>query len=282
MVFFASQDISNGKEALPVRLVGDDISQFPDDFEYVNGYYIDSYAVPPYHWHPYRKVCCDCTDACADRTKCACQRFTHDNYIAENPSESSSATHGFEYCNLFGVVSSGVFECHDGCSCRKTCMNRVISRRLRFHFEVFHTKERGWGVRTRQDLPPGVYVSNYVGDLMPDNHLSERAEVSGDSYFFLLQTEAAEKLKGPPKKKARKSTAKLPADPLHPFLSYFPLTEQTANPKDRMPYTLDARYRSNFTRFINVSVLGALRDGNCHEPSLPPRSILICLLLGAV
>lgn len=233
---------------------------FPSDFEYITGYYIDSHAVPPYHWHPYRKICCDCKDTCSDRTKCACQQFTHNNYISENPTERSTDIQGFEYGHLYNGVSSGVFECHDGCACRKTCMNKVISRRQRFRLEVFQTKERGWGVRTRQDLPAGVYISNYVGDLLPDDHLNERAEVSGDSYFFILKTEGPIVTSKPPKKRARKSTPKKDneTNPLQPFLAYFPLTVQSANPKDKKPYSLDARYRSNLSRFMNVSTSTAM------------------------
>lgn len=239
---------------MAVRMVGHDITAYPDDFEYITSYHIDNSSIPPYRWQPYRQVCCDCEDDCSDRSKCACQQLTNKKYVAENPSEHSDGMVGYDNGHLYDTVLSGIFECHSGCACRKTCMNRVISKDLRYKFEVFQTKECGWGVRTRQDLPAGVYVSQYMGDLLPDKHLPLRAEVSGDSYFFLLDAETTTEANEPLKKKSRKST---PTEQLHSpetSIPYFPSTNQLHNPNDKKPYTIDGRYRGNFTRFINVSI----------------------------
>lgn len=233
-------------------MVGNDISAYPQDFEYITSYYIDSTAVPPYHWQPYRRVCCDCDDGCSDRSKCACQQFTHQQYIAENPLERSGGMVGYDNGHLYDTVSSGLFECHSGCACRMTCTNRLISRDLQYKFEVFQTNDRGWGVRTRQDLPAGSYVSHYMGDLLPDKDLRLRAEVSGDSYFFLLDTESTADACEPPKKKSRLAAEHVQL--LGPPVSYFPSTNLPHNPNDKKPYSIDGRYRANFTRFINVSI----------------------------
>lgn len=272
------QDISNGLEMLPVRLVGHNIAAYPKDLQYIEGYNIDSFAVPSYFWHPHRKVCCDCDGICSDRTKCACQRLTRQTFEAAYPADVISDPCGYDYGTLGKAVTSGIFECHSDCSCSKVCANRVIQKPLRYKFEVFQTKNCGWGVRTRQDLPSGVYVSHYIGDLLPDDYLAERADISGDSYFFILDSQYAKDEKDqPPAKKPRLSTPKKPQDPLKTQMPYFPVTTKSENPKDKIPYTIDARYRSNFTRFINVSVCATIAPV-VLDASLVSHSVRIYLL----
>lgn len=199
-------------------------------------------------------MCCDCDGICSDRTKCACQRLTRQTFEAAYPADVISDPCGYDYGTLGKAVTSGIFECHSDCSCSKVCANRVIQKPLRYKFEVFQTKNCGWGVRTRQDLPSGVFVSHYIGDLLPDDYLTDRADISGDSYFFILDSQYSKDDKDqPPAKKRRLSTPNRTIDALQPYLSYFPVTTNSENLKDKTPYTVDARYRYNFTRFINVS-----------------------------
>lgn len=245
---------------MPIRVVGRIGDDFPEDFEYIVGYYIDSHTIPPYFWHPYRKMCCDCTDMCADKNNCACQRLARDNLMREYPDRKATSW-GYKNGLLTTPLPTNIYECHAGCKCHKNCVNRVIQYPLRFNIEIFKTRDRGWGVRTLQDLPAGAYISHYTGDLLTESNLLERAEVSGDSYFLVLaaQSDMADAdVKRPPAKKARRSagTGDKPEVVIQQnkaFVPYFPLTINEENPKDKTAYSIDSRYRGNFTRFINVS-----------------------------
>ncbi|KAM6244073.1 histone-lysine N-methyltransferase EHMT1 isoform 3-T3 [Porphyrio hochstetteri] len=76
-----------------------------------------------------------------------------------------------------------IFECNHACSCWRTCRNRVVQNGLRTRLQLFRTQKMGWGVRTMQDIPPGTFVCEYVGELISDAEADVREE---DSYLFDL------------------------------------------------------------------------------------------------
>ncbi|KAM4740813.1 histone-lysine N-methyltransferase SETMAR [Anableps anableps] len=62
--------------------------------------------------------------------------------------------------------SSPVFECNALCSCSDTCSNRVVGRGLQLRLEVCPTKNKGWGVRTAEEIPGRTFVCEYAGEVI--------------------------------------------------------------------------------------------------------------------
>lgn len=57
-----------------------------------------------------------------------------------------------------------LYECGPWCNCdRARCQNRLVQRGVRIRLQVFHTEDRGWGVRCRDDLDRGTFVCIYAG-----------------------------------------------------------------------------------------------------------------------
>ncbi|XP_055116353.1 histone-lysine N-methyltransferase SETMAR isoform X2 [Symphalangus syndactylus] len=79
------------------------------------------------------------------------------------PGTCSCLRHGENYDDnsCFRDLGSGekyaepVFECNVLCRCSDHCRNRVVQKGLQFHFQVFKTHKKGWGLRTLEFIPKG-------------------------------------------------------------------------------------------------------------------------------
>lgn len=77
-----------------------------------------------------------------------------------------------------------LFECNPACSCNAiTCNNRVVQHGLTQRFQLFRTRNKGWGIRTLRLIPRGTYVCEYVGEIISDLEADQRED---DSYLFDL------------------------------------------------------------------------------------------------
>ncbi|XP_057507370.1 probable inactive histone-lysine N-methyltransferase SUVR2 isoform X2 [Actinidia eriantha] len=120
-------------------------------------------------------------------------------------------------------------ECWWKCGCGKQCGNRVVQRGLNCNLQVFMTPEgKGWGLRALQDLPKGVFVCEYVGEILTNAEL----------YEWMSQS---------PNNKERAHLVLLDADWSSGVL------------KDEEALYLDATYFGNVARFINH---------RCFDPNL--------------
>ena len=81
-------------------------------------------------------TCCDCTDDCQDKEKCACWQETISHTVASNPEAKVQKNVGYQHRRLFETVSTGIFECNQRCKCSKTCLNRVAQNPLRVKLQV--------------------------------------------------------------------------------------------------------------------------------------------------
>ncbi len=59
---------------------------------------------------------------------------------------------------------------------------------LNILLQIFHTSEKGWGVRTLYDLPAGTFLSFYTGEILNDEDANRRGleKSMGDVYFTAL------------------------------------------------------------------------------------------------
>ncbi|KAG4906959.1 hypothetical protein JHK84_055481 [Glycine max] len=66
---------------------------------------------------------------------------------------------------------------------RSSCINRVGQHGIQFQLEIFMTKLKGWGVRTRSFIPSGSFVCQYIGEV-GDRRQSGSRLASDDDYLF--------------------------------------------------------------------------------------------------
>jgi histone-lysine N-methyltransferase SETDB1 len=56
--------------------------------------------------------CCDCTDDCRDKSKCACWQLTMNGISFTKLNENEYKMQGYEYRRLKDHIVSGVYECN--------------------------------------------------------------------------------------------------------------------------------------------------------------------------
>lgn len=73
-----------------------------------------------------------------------------------------------------GPDTKDIVECNSRCPCGVHCLNRELQRGLRTPLEVFKTKDRGWGVRTMEQICRGKFVVEYIGEVLTHDEAHER------------------------------------------------------------------------------------------------------------
>ncbi|KAL2337897.1 hypothetical protein Fmac_012343 [Flemingia macrophylla] len=161
-------DISEGKEKFPIRVVTpmDCVQKLPSFNYIVNNIYSERFTQPIPHG-------CDCVDGCVDYERCAC-------YVKNGGRKPYD-------CNkrLASLVESSlIYECGPSCKCTSACTNRVSHHGIQFQLEIFMTKLKGWGVRTRSFIPSRSFVCAYLGEVHSNRQYGSRPDF--DDYILKL------------------------------------------------------------------------------------------------
>ncbi|XP_059285538.1 histone-lysine N-methyltransferase family member SUVH9-like [Lycium ferocissimum] len=161
---YISLDISRRKENLPVFLFNDiDNDRDPACFDYLL-----KTVFPPHVYQHANGSGCECTDGCGNNCFCAMKNGGHLAY------------------DMNGILLRGkpvIFECGPHCSCPSTCRNRVSQKGVRNRFEVFRSRETGWGVRSLDLIVAGSFICEYTGVVLTQ----EQAQIftmNGDSLIY--------------------------------------------------------------------------------------------------
>lgn len=171
-------DISRGREKFELPVYNNvDKAGPPLDFVYVTKHVPGENVVLSNN--PSFISCCTCTDNCRDPNRCECLK----------------SMGGFAY-DKNGILlnnrsSVGVYECNERCSCHvKRCKNRLIGNGPTLRLEVFRcpNPDKGWGVRCTQNIPPGTYIADYIGEVLSEKSAEHRGLVLGDEYLFTLDS----------------------------------------------------------------------------------------------
>ncbi|KAM9859968.1 histone-lysine N-methyltransferase SETMAR [Aulostomus maculatus] len=128
---------------------------------------------------------CSClSETCVTAVSCSCLQ-THGGMYSSNGILLTSSRMD-SYC-------LPIFECNAFCSCSDSCINRVVQRGLRLSLEVYSTSNRGWGVRTLQSIPCGMFVCEYAGEVISLTEARRRqlAQVSTDNNYIIAIREHA-------------------------------------------------------------------------------------------
>ncbi|XP_055997005.1 histone-lysine N-methyltransferase SETDB1-like isoform X3 [Ostrea edulis] len=176
------KDLSYGKENVPISCVNAIDRLYPDYVEYSN-VRIPTKGVK-LNLDQEFLVCCDCTDNCRDKSKCACQQMT-----VESTSVSGGKTNpeaGYQYRRLQEPIVTGIYECNSKCKCDNRCVNRVAQNPLTVRLQVFKTEKRGWGLRCLDDIPTGGFICIYAGQLLTEQGANTDGQQYGDEYLAEL------------------------------------------------------------------------------------------------
>ncbi|XP_075734791.1 histone-lysine N-methyltransferase EHMT1-like isoform X1 [Rhipicephalus microplus] len=167
------RDISKGKERHPIACVnGVDDEPAPSDFLYMTK---NCQTAPvPLDRNIATMQRCKCEDKCTSE-KCACSGIGHRCWYDKN---------GILLPEFDLLDPPMLFECNQACTCWNDCHNRVVQKGITCHLQLFRTQEKGWGVRTLQDIPQGAFVCEYVGEMLSDSEADKR---EADVYLFDLE-----------------------------------------------------------------------------------------------
>lgn len=162
------EDISGGKERLPICAVNEIDDEKPPVFDYtVNMIYPDwCQPIPPKG--------CGCTKGCKDSKNCGC--------VAKNDGELP-----YNYDGAIVFRKPMVYECGPLCKCPPDCYLRVTQRGIKIQLEIFKTESRGWGVRSLESIPSGSFICEYAGELLQENEADRLA--GKDEYLFDIGTD---------------------------------------------------------------------------------------------
>ncbi|WMV20043.1 hypothetical protein MTR67_013428 [Solanum verrucosum] len=213
--FVVDYDVSQGKEKIPIPVVNAIDDERLPSFTYItNIQYPDWYYIS-------RPQGCNCTSGCSDSEQCSC--------ASRNGGEIPFNTRG-------SIVRAQplVYECGPSCKCPPSCKNRVSQHGPRYHLEVFKTKSRGWGLRSRDHVSSGSFICEYVGELLDVKEAESR--IDNDEYLFDVGNYDEEIPKRNP---MRNNNLKVESDSLRR--------------KDEDGFTLDAVRYGNVGRFVNHS-----------------------------
>ncbi|RKP23844.1 hypothetical protein SYNPS1DRAFT_18007, partial [Syncephalis pseudoplumigaleata] len=122
---------------------------------------------------------CKCKGRCstAEDSTCGCLR-------------SSDGKFGYNSAGRLRIdQGSAIYECSRKCGCDRQCTNRVVQRGRTVELQLFKTANRGWGVRTMEDLPAGTYIERYLGEVITNEEAERRGrdyDDAGRTYLFDL------------------------------------------------------------------------------------------------
>ncbi|XP_033732382.1 uncharacterized protein LOC117321879 isoform X2 [Pecten maximus] len=166
------RDVSMGRENIPIAVVnGTDDDPIPTDFQYIteNVETVDLNINRTIH----SLQSCRCSDNCSSMF-CVCGRNSVKCWYDRG-------------CRLlpdFNMLEPPlIFECNKGCRCWSTCNNRVVQMGIASRLQMVKTNGRGWGVKSLLDIPKGMFICEYIGELISDSEADSRED---DSYLFDL------------------------------------------------------------------------------------------------
>ncbi|XP_024638477.2 histone-lysine N-methyltransferase, H3 lysine-9 specific SUVH6 [Medicago truncatula] len=157
------EDISYGKEKIPICAVNTIDNEKPPTFKYITEMIYPECCnlVPPKG--------CNCTNGCSDHKKCSC--------VVKNGGEIP-----FNHNGDIVEVKPLVYECGPKCKCPSTCHNRVSQLGINIQLEIFKTNSMGWGVRSLNSIPSGSFICEYIGEVLEEKEAEQRT--GNDEYLF--------------------------------------------------------------------------------------------------
>ncbi|KAI5075707.1 hypothetical protein GOP47_0009783 [Adiantum capillus-veneris] len=216
------EDISRGQELVPISVSNTLTCESLPPFYYIKNSitFQNAYVNFALARIGEEDCCAKCVGNCLERyPPCHCAResggeFAYDlegrlrqsllrEAIADKRNtESSSARNKYcdkglcflnsEQCKGH-LIRKFVKECWSKCGCDMQCGNRVVQRGICRKLQVSYiSKGKGWGLHTLEDLPPGTFICEYVGEILTNVELDTRNKAGdghSDHYPTLLDAD---------------------------------------------------------------------------------------------
>ncbi|KAK1421081.1 hypothetical protein QVD17_23170 [Tagetes erecta] len=162
---YVSLDISMKKETMPVFLFND----IDDNHEPMLYEYLATSVFPPFVYHRGGNGGgCNCVSGCMDGCFCA---------------KKNGGEFAYDQNGLLVRGKPLIFECGPHCSCPPNCRNRVSQNGVKNRFEVFRSKETGWGVRSLDLIQAGSFICEYTGVILTREQ-AQLFSMNGDSLIY--------------------------------------------------------------------------------------------------
>lgn len=96
------------------------------------------------------------------------------------------------YLFIFCILDHDpIYECNHCCACDLYCINRVVQRGSPWSFEVIDTVDKGKGLISRNNIPKGSFVIEYIGIIITAEEAIHRfqqiQELASPCYVFALR-----------------------------------------------------------------------------------------------
>ncbi|KAJ7972594.1 Histone-lysine N-methyltransferase [Quillaja saponaria] len=199
-------DLTKGEERVRIPWVNEINNKYPPPFHYIpkNLVFQDAYVNVCLSNIGDEHCCSTCLGNCLlSPTPCACAYKTEggfaytseglikEEFLEEYIAISHSPQRHLFYCKDCPVErpknndclepckghlkKKFIKECWSKCGCSKHCGNRVVQRGIACNLQVFYTSdEKGWGLRTLEDLPKGAFVCEFAGEVLTSKELYQR------------------------------------------------------------------------------------------------------------
>ncbi|XP_013774016.2 histone-lysine N-methyltransferase SETDB1-like isoform X1 [Limulus polyphemus] len=181
-VLVCISDITYGKENVPVSCVNTLDTSSPSFVEYSTERFTAEGV--PLNLDPEFLCGCDCKDNCQNRDECACQQLTIK--ATEVLPSGKIPDAGYKFRRLHEPLVTGIYECNKWCKCNSSCLNRVAQNGLHTRLQLFKTEKRGWGIRCVDDIPQGMFICIYAGQLLNEQTANKEGHEFGDEYLAEL------------------------------------------------------------------------------------------------
>ncbi|KVH97862.1 Post-SET domain-containing protein [Cynara cardunculus var. scolymus] len=188
---------------------------------------------------------CECKGNCTNPKTCACARLNGFDF----PYVRSNGGRLIEPKDV-------VFECGPNCGCGPGCINRISQQGIKYQLEVFRTSDRGWAVKTKDFIPSGAPVCEYIGELRRTNELDNVAE---NDYIFEIDCWQTMKGIGGREPELMGEDMQWPNDEEENLRRLGDVSESVSNELDdqgglpEAEFCIDAGCVGNVARFINHS-----------------------------
>ncbi|XP_062102311.1 histone-lysine N-methyltransferase SUVR5 isoform X2 [Humulus lupulus] len=202
-------DISFGKESIPVTCIADDslsdsdtIPEGSSDCQYYrhmpweNFKYITKPLLDQSLSLDAQSFQLGCT--CLHRT--CCPKTCDHVYLFDNDYDDARDIYGKPMCGRFPYDDKGriileegylVYECNQMCSCPRTCPNRVLQNGVRVKLEVYKTEKKGWAVRAGESVLRGTFICEYIGEVLDEHEANMRRKRYGkEGCSFLYEIDS--------------------------------------------------------------------------------------------
>ncbi|XP_055960890.1 histone-lysine N-methyltransferase, H3 lysine-9 specific SUVH5-like [Mercurialis annua] len=227
-------DISEGKEKIPIPVVNSVDDERPSEFTYI--------AQIAEHDQP-RLSGCDCGGKCCSFEDCLCK--------SKNGEEIA-----YDASKRLIKKKPRIYECGHSCKCSDSCTNRVSQLGIQLQLEIFKTDSKGWGVRSRSYIRAGTFICEYVGRIVESNQAYKT--FGSDEYMFDVGENYDDRVRN----------IQAVHEARHRYY------EKSNFLKKECGITIDAGQYGNVGRFINHSCNSNLHVQNVFYDSVNPHVML--------